>query len=71
MKGGFYEFNFAQTGARYSTTFCTFAGLSSDTKPVGVYQGIGIANGSEFIEMDTGATYLYNAEDQLWVERGD
>ncbi len=58
-------------GARYSTTFCTFAGLSSDSKPVGVYQGIGIANGSEFIEMDTGATYLYNAEDQLWVERGD
>mgnify|MGYP007073532825 CR=1 FL=1 len=25
-------------GARYSTTFCIFAGLSSDTKPVGVYQ---------------------------------
>lgn len=58
-------------GARYSTTFCTFAGLSSDSKPIGMYQGISIVNGSEFIEMDTDTRYLYNAEDQLWVKRGD
>lgn len=55
-------------GAKYNTTFCTFCGLSTDTKPVGVYEGITIANGSLYIEMDTDKKYLYDEENQTWNE---
>ena len=37
-----------------------FRGLSSDTKPSGV------GNGSTFLEMDTGAKYMYDAENDEW-----
>ena len=35
-------------------------GLSSDTKPVGKYNGDILANGSRFTEIDTGNIYLYS-----------
>jgi hypothetical protein len=54
-------------GAKYNTTFCEFRGLSTDVKPTVVYQGVYIANGSEFIEMDTDTKYLYDAENQQWI----
>ena len=53
-------------GAKFNRTFCTFTGLSTDTKPTGVYEGVNIANGSEFIEMDTDKKYLYDADSQTW-----
>lgn len=57
-------------GAKYNTTFCSFAGLSTDTKPVGTVliddKSVVLANGSEFIEMDTNKKYLYDAENQQW-----
>lgn len=57
-------------GAKYNTTFCSFAGLSTDTKPVGTVliddKSVVLANGSEFIEMDTDKKYLYDAENQTW-----
>lgn len=57
-------------GAKYNVTFCTFAGLSTDTKPIGTTlidnKSVGLANGSEFIEMDTDKKYLYDAESQTW-----
>lgn len=60
-------------GAKYNVTFCTFAGLSTDTKPVGTAlvdnKGVALANGSEFIEMDTDKKYSYDAENQQWIER--
>ena len=60
-------------GAKYNVTFCTFAGLSTDTKPVGTVlvdnRSVTLANGSEFIEMDTGKKYSYDAENQQWIER--
>jgi hypothetical protein len=60
-------------GAKYNTTVCTFAGLSTDTKPVGTTlidnKRVGLANGSEFIEMDTDKKYSYDAENQQWIER--
>lgn len=37
-----------------------YRGLSSDTKPSG------IANGSIFLEIDTGAKYMYDAENEEW-----
>ena len=60
-------------GAKYNTTFCTFAGLSTDTKPIGTAlldnKSVVLANGSEFIEMDTDKKYSYDAENQQWIER--
>ena len=60
-------------GARYNVTFCTCAGLSTDTKPVGAVlidnRSVALANGSEFIEMDTDKKYAYDAENQQWIER--
>lgn len=38
-------------------------GLSTDTKPTN-----DIANGTTFIEIDTGKIYLYDAENELWKE---
>lgn len=41
-----------------------YAGLSTDDpKPT-----VGIANGSKFIEMDTGLTYYFDAENGEWVQ---
>lgn len=60
-------------GAKYNATFCSFAGLSTDTKPVGTVlvdnKSVALANGSEFIEMDTDKKYAYDAENQQWIER--
>lgn len=39
------------------------AGLSTDSKPTD-----GIANGSMFVEMDTGKIYLYDADGATWRE---
>ena len=55
-------------GAKYNTTFCSLCGLSTDTKPTGDFDGVGIANGSEFIEMDTGKKFKYDAESSVWNE---
>ena len=46
------------------TTEKTYYGLSTDSKPTG------IANGSCFIEMDTGKLYFWNAAGTAWVEWG-
>ncbi len=58
-------------GAKYNITFCSFAGLSTDTKPAGTVlldnKSVALANGSEFIEMDTGKKYSYDAENQQWI----
>ena len=39
-----------------------FAGLSSDSKPTDC------ANGSKFIEMDTGLEYYYDEENETWEQ---
>jgi hypothetical protein len=38
-----------------------FIGLHDDEKPTGCY------NGSAFLEMDTGAIYLFDAASQEWL----
>lgn len=55
-------------GAKYNTTYCELCGLSTDTKPIIQYDGVGIANGSLYIEMDTDKKYLYDEENQTWNE---
>ena len=39
-----------------------YIGLSTDTKPTENMQ-----NGSSFYEMDTGATYYYDADSETWI----
>lgn len=39
---------------------CELRGKSTDVKPTDV------ANGSEFIEMDTGACFLFDEEEKTW-----
>lgn len=55
----------AQTGGE----LFTFAGLSADEKPVTSYNGTMISNGSVFIEIDTGKSYMYDAEGEVWSEQ--
>lgn len=38
-------------------------GLSTDTKPT-----TGIANGSTFLEMNTGKIFMFNEDGNAWVE---
>lgn len=68
-KGVFMGETLRKYGAKYNTTFCSFVGLSTDTKPTIVFEGINIANGSEFTEMDTDKKYAYDAENQQWIGR--
>lgn len=42
-------------------------GLSTDTKPT-VLDNENIANGTVFIEIDTGKFFMYDGENQLWKE---
>lgn len=41
-----------------------FKGLSTDTKPID-----SVPNGSTFYEMDTQKVYMFDAENQLWIEQ--
>lgn len=42
-------------------------GLSTDTKPTSFDDEV-IANGTVFIEIDTGKIFMYDAENQQWKE---
>lgn len=56
-------------GIVMSRAVMTMAGLSSDEKPTGIYSGTVIANGSNFIEINTGKTFMYDAEGEEWNEQ--
>lgn len=45
----------------------SFKGLSTDTKPTETHDGMKIANGSSFLEMDQKDVKFYNADGQTWV----
>lgn len=55
-------------GAKYNTTYCELCGLSTDTKPIREFDGVNIANGSKFIEIDTDKEFRYDAENEEWNE---
>lgn len=52
--------------ASYSTVDRTssFSGRSIDVKPLNV------KNGSEYLEIDTGRTYVFDEENKKWIEKG-
>lgn len=56
-------------GVTRSRELFRFTGLASDTKPVTEYNGVLIRNGSIFIEIDTGKSYLYDEEGGKWIAR--
>lgn len=43
--------------------FCVFAGKSTDTKPTD-----GVMTGSSFREVNTGKSYVYEEEEQVWYD---
>lgn len=56
------------TENRYPNETRTLYGISADTKPTESYNGLPIANGSAYVEIDTGYVYLYNAAGTAWVK---
>ena len=58
-----YE-NFDEGSARVE-----FVGLSTDAKPAGPVHGKALANGSAFLEMDTGDLFLYDGTGQRWLKQ--
>lgn len=58
-------------GSKYNTVFCTFCGLSTDTKPTKAMidnRAVSLGNGSEFYEMDTDTKYSWDATSETWKE---
>ncbi len=47
----------------------SFEGLSGDTKPTGSWDTVVIENGSTYYEIDTGKVYMYDEENELWIEQ--
>lgn len=47
----------------------TFYGLSTDTKPTVEFEELSIRNGQLFIEMDTGDGYMYDQENETWIQQ--
>lgn len=52
-----------EKGGRYSLLRKLLYGLSTDTKPTNV------ANGSGYVEMDTGKRYRFDEENATWHEQ--
>lgn len=46
-----------------------FFGLSKDEKPIGKIKGVKINNGSVFIEIDTKKVFMFDEENQIWIEQ--
>ena len=46
-----------------------FAGLSSETKPTGSYEGVLLSSESSYFALDTGTIFFYNEENSTWYEQ--
>ena len=65
-------------GEKYNVNVLSIDGLSTDTKPTVTYieygsdgrevGRMGIPNGSIFTEIDTGDTYMYDADNMAWYQ---
>ena len=53
-------------GEEYNSQILEISGLSTDPKPVDQIDGVSIANGSTFKEIDTGKEYTYNESAETW-----
>ena len=50
---------------RFEQSIDDLVGLSTDTKPIKA----SIENGSTFYEMDTKKVYMFDKENQIWLEQ--
>lgn len=48
-----------------AVSYCKIAGLSTEDKPTS-----GIATGSEYLEVNTGDTYVYDEDGEKWWKLG-
>lgn len=55
-------------GEKPNIALSEFTCLSTDTKPTASFNGIAIANGSTLYEMDTHKAYIYDQENDEWLE---
>jgi len=65
-------------GEKYNVNVLSLDGLSTDTKPTRTYieygsdgrevGRMGIPNGSLYTEIDTGDTYMYDADNMTWYQ---
>lgn len=55
-------------GGQQNKNDMCFVGKSTDEKPVEVFDGLVIPNGSTFYEMDSRVGYMYSEEDHGWFE---
>ena len=53
-------------GNNYNILVMHIDGLSTDTKPTDKFDGMAIPNGSIYTEIDTGDTYMYDADNTTW-----
>lgn len=44
-----------------------FEGLSTDSKPMGMFDGKEIANGSTYLSIDTAEVNFYDKQNGVWV----
>lgn len=47
----------------------SFQGLSTDTKPTETYGEEKIRNGSTFYEIDTATLFMYDEENDQWIQQ--
>lgn len=55
-------------GEKYNVNVMNIDGLSTDAKPTDKIDGMAIPNGSVYTEIDTGDTYMYDADTTTWYK---
>lgn len=55
-------------GEKYNSNQMWIDGLSSETKPTGMIDGMVIPNGSVYTEIDTSTKYMYSESNATWYE---
>lgn len=53
-------------GRSYNRNVLEIAGLSTDTKPIDKLENAHVVNGSVFIEIDTGKSYVFDETNKIW-----
>lgn len=55
-------------GGQQNKNDMSFVGKSTDEKPIKIFNGMLIPNGSTFYEMDSKTGYMYDEETHEWLE---
>lgn len=55
-------------GGHQNKNDMSFVGKSTDTKPIKIFDGMPISNGSKVYELDTQKTFMYDEDMCTWVD---